>query len=57
MFAWLVENAATLLVAAAVAGIFIAIVVKMIRDKKQGKVSCSCGCGGCPMRDSCHGKK
>lgn len=47
----------TILVAAIVAAIFIAIVVRGIINKKNGKGSCSCGCGNCAMRDSCHGAK
>ena len=41
-----------------VAGIFIAIVAKMIVNTKKGKTMCSCGggCSGCPMGDKC-GKK
>lgn len=54
MWNWIAENAATILVAAVVLAVLCAIVYKMIRDKRQGKVSCSCGCGGCPMRDACH---
>jgi hypothetical protein len=50
---WTVIAIATL-----VAGIFIAIVVRMIINKKKGKTMCSCGggCSGCPMGDKC-GKK
>ena len=29
------------------------IVFKMIKDKKTGK-KCSCGCGDCVFKDSCH---
>ena len=47
----------TIIVAAVVAGIFIAIVVRGIINKKKGKGGCSCGCGGCAMKDSCHGAK
>ena len=40
---------------AIVAGVFIAIVVRMIVNKKKGKNICSCGggCGSCPMGDKC----
>lgn len=44
----------TIIVAAIVAAAFIAIVIKAIINRKQGKSSCSCGCGGCAMKDSCH---
>ena len=47
----------TILVAAIVGAIFVAIVVRMIINKKNGKSSCSCGCGGCAMKDRCHGAK
>ena len=46
----------TILVATVVAGIFIAIVVCGIINKKKGKGGCSCGgnCGSCGC--GCHGK-
>lgn len=36
-----------------------AIIITGIRNKKQGKSSCSCGgkCGACPMGCSCHPNK
>ncbi len=27
----------------------------LVRDKKQGKSSCGCGCSTCPMSGACHG--
>ncbi len=57
MIPWLQNNAGTIIVCAIVAVLFIAVAIKLIRDKKQGKTSCSCGCSGCAMRDSCHPKK
>lgn len=51
-------NLPTILIASAVAVVFLAIVICEIRKKKQGKSSCSCGsCGGCPMSGSCHTQK
>lgn len=49
-------NLPTLLVAALVVGIFIAIVAVAIRNKKKGKGGCSCGgsCSGCGMDGACH---
>ncbi len=44
----------TIIVAAIVAAVFLAIVVTGIRNKKKGKSSCSCGCSGCGMKDTCH---
>lgn len=50
-------NVPTIIVAVIVALIFIAIVFNEIRNKKNGKGSCNCGssCGGCAMRNQCHG--
>ena len=57
MLAWLSENLATILVGLAVLALLLAIVFHMIRQKKQGKTSCGCGCEGCAMKDSCHPQK
>lgn len=57
MFEWITSNIASIIVLLIVVLVVGAIVFKMIRDKRKGKPSCSCGCGGCPMSDSCHGKK
>ncbi|MBR3836420.1 MAG: FeoB-associated Cys-rich membrane protein [Clostridia bacterium] len=49
-------NAPTIIVAAIVAVVFLAIIIKAIVDKKNGKSSCSCGCScsGCAMKGACH---
>ncbi len=57
MIQWLQNNIGTVIVCAIVAIMFVSIAVKLIRDKKQGKAGCSCGCSGCAMKDSCHSKK
>ena len=44
----------TIIVAAIVAAVFLAIVITGIRNRKKGKGSCSCGCSGCGMKDTCH---
>lgn len=49
-------NAPTIIVAAIVAVVFIAIIIKSVADKKKGKSSCACGCSGCAMSDVCHSK-
>ena len=48
------KNWGTLLVMAIILAAVIPMVVGLIRDKKQGKSSCSCGCSGCPMSGKCH---
>ena len=52
-------NWVTIAIAAVIAVIFVAIVVKGIYNRKKGKSSCSCGssCGGCAMNGACHCKK
>lgn len=49
MLAFLGSNLATIIVALLVFGGVGLAVYKMIRDKREGKHSCSCGgsCGGC----------
>ncbi|WP_163428001.1 FeoB-associated Cys-rich membrane protein [Eubacterium pyruvativorans] len=60
MIAWIVSNAGTLLVSAALIGIVTGIIRKMIRDKKQGKSCCGgdCShCSHCGTGGSCHTNK
>ena len=48
------ENAGTILISLALAGLVTLIVIRLRKDKKQGKPSCGCNCGNCPMAGSCH---
>ncbi|MGN0459791.1 MAG: FeoB-associated Cys-rich membrane protein [Ruminococcus sp.] len=54
MLEWLMNNISTIIVGMIVLAVIIAIVIRMIKNKKRGKTSCNCGCSGCPMGDSCH---
>lgn len=54
MFNWLIENLATIIVSLILAGIIAAVIMKLIKNKKNGKSSCGCGCKGCSMRGKCH---
>ncbi len=56
MLNWIIANLATIIICAILVVVVSLVVIKMIRDKKQGKGSCSCGCSGCAMSDTCHGK-
>ncbi len=47
----------TIIALIVIVGIVLALVIKLIIDKKQGKTSCSCGCGGCAMKDMCHSQE
>lgn len=57
MFTWITENIATIIIALVLAIIVAAIVIYLVNNKKQGKSSCGCKCGGCPMSGSCHKHK
>ncbi len=46
----------TIIIASLIGIAVIAIIVKGVIDRKNGKASCSCGCQGCAMKDSCHPK-
>lgn len=55
MLDWILENGATIGVTAVLAVIVGLVIFKMIKDKKNGKSGCGCGCNGCAMSDQCHG--
>ena len=55
MLAWFAENLATILVGFVVFALLFAVAAGMIRSRKKGKSSCSCGgCAGCAAKGSCH---
>ena len=56
MFQWIVSNIWTIIICAALIAIVTAIIVSMVKKKKQGKsMVCNCGsCKCCPMSGSCH---
>ena len=47
----------TIFVSAILVVIVAMIIYKQIKNKKEGKSSCSCGCSGCAMSEVCHNKK
>ena len=53
---WLSENIWTIIICAVLIAIVAAIIVNMVKKKKQGKsMVCGCGnCKSCPMSGSCH---
>lgn len=57
MFAWIAENIGTIVISLILAGVVAAIIVYMIKSRKQGKSSCGCGCKGCAMHGACHRQK
>ena len=54
MFQWIIDNTGTILISLALIGLVVLIVARMRKDKKQGKSSCGCSCGSCPMSGTCH---
>ena len=50
-------NAPTIIALSVVALLVIGIIIKSIINKKNGKSSCSCGCGSCANKDYCHPKE
>ena len=54
MLQTIADNAGTIIVTLILIGIVAAAVLRLIRDKRQGKSSCGCNCGCCPMTGSCH---
>jgi len=53
MLNWLSANWASLVTGLAVAAVVAAIIVKMMRDKRNNKGGCACGCEGCPSAGLC----
>ncbi len=47
----------TYIVAGIILAVVILIIVKLVKDKKQGKTSCGCGCSNCPGSSICHKAK
>ena len=50
-------NLPTIIVGLIVLIVVIAIIARLVYNKKQGKPGCSCGCSGCAMKEMCHNKK
>ena len=54
MLEFISNNIGTILVSVLLLGIVAAIIIRTVRNKKQGKTSCGCGCSTCAMSDICH---
>lgn len=54
MFAWLMENMATIIISAILLAAVAAVIAGMVRGKRKGKSACGCGCAGCSMNGFCH---
>ena len=51
---WFIENMGTIVVGLLLAAAVVAVICKMVSDKKKGKGGCGCGCENCPSRGQCH---
>jgi hypothetical protein len=54
MIQTIINNAGTIIVSLLLIGMVTAILIKLRKDKKQGKSTCGCSCGSCPMAGTCH---
>ena len=54
MIQTIINNAGTIIVPLLLIGMVTAILIKLRKDKKQGKSTCGCSCGSCPMAGTCH---
>ncbi len=54
MLEWLSANIGSIIIGAVILVILVLIIRSLLKNKKQGKTSCGCGCSSCPMSGSCH---
>ncbi len=56
MLSWLTENLGTIIVSLILIAVVALIIVKMAKDRKNGKSTggCGCGCEHCAMHGKCH---
>lgn len=51
---FIIDNWGSILVGAILTVVISAIIIKMYKDKKNGKTSCGGGCKNCPSSDNCN---
>ena len=54
MLQGIADNAGTIIISLALLGLVIGIIIRLRKDKKQGKSSCGGSSGHCPMAGACH---
>jgi hypothetical protein len=57
MLSWIRVNLSTIIVCIVLLAAVAGVIIKMVKDKREGKLSCGGGCQGCSMYGSCHKKK
>lgn len=53
---WLADNLGNIIISLVLLAVVVGIIIKLIKDKKNGKSSCGCNCSHCAMSGSCHYK-
>lgn len=56
MIAFLTENLWTIVIGGILGILLLMVTLKVIKDKKDHKSSCGCGCKDCPSAEICHKK-
>ena len=56
MAQWIADNLGNICISLVLVIIVAAIILGIIKDKRQGKSSCGCNCGHCAMAGTCHYK-
>ena len=54
MLSWIGANIGSILICLVLLAVVALILRSLIRQKKQGKSSCGCGCAHCAMQGACH---
>ena len=54
MWEWITSNIANIVIVVILLAAVGLAAGKILRDRKNGKSSCGCNCGSCPMSGSCH---
>ncbi|MBQ7411471.1 MAG: FeoB-associated Cys-rich membrane protein [Clostridia bacterium] len=54
MLEFIKNNIATIAISILLLAIVAGIIVRLVKNKKQGKSSCGCGCSNCAMSGICH---
>ncbi|MDD2956512.1 MAG: FeoB-associated Cys-rich membrane protein [Oscillospiraceae bacterium] len=54
MLNFVLENWGTIAVALVLAATVALVLFRLIRNHRQGRSSCGCGCSSCPMNGKCH---
>ncbi|MBO5374364.1 MAG: FeoB-associated Cys-rich membrane protein [Clostridia bacterium] len=54
MLEFLANNIGTIAISILLLGVVAGIIIRLVKNKRQGKTSCGCGCSNCAMSDICH---